>query len=118
MAKKNKSVVLRESDIKKMKRDITHEVTQVAIFMFLAWLKDTERVDNDPDKLFDEYERLDSWCNAIDEHLISIKDIKRIIEEGIDRRIRLKESMPEAVSEEMEDGREGQADTGAEERES
>ncbi len=88
--KTNKTYVLRESDIRKMKKDITHDVTKTAIYMFLAWLKDEERIDNDPEKLVAEYERLEAWCNAIDEHLISLNDIKRIIEEGTGTNIRIR----------------------------
>ena len=87
--KTNKSVVVRESDIRRMKKEITHDVTETAVYMFLAWLKDTERIDNDPDKLFEEYEHLESWCAAIDEHLISINDIRKIVEDGIQRRIKI-----------------------------
>ena len=89
--KTNKTVVLRESDIRKMKKDITREVTKTAIYMFLAWLKDSEYIDNDPEILVAEYERLEAWCNAIDEHLISLREIKKIIEDGTGAQIRIKE---------------------------
>ena len=86
--KTNKTIVMRESDLRKLKKDITKDVTKIAIYMLLAWLKDTEQIDNDPDVLVEEYERFESWCSAMDEHLISLNDVKRIIEEAIDRKIR------------------------------
>lgn len=88
--KTNKTVVLRESDIRKMKKDITHDVTKTAIYMFLAWLKDAEYIDNDPEILIAEYKRLEAWCDAIDEHLISLRDIKKIIEDGTGASIKVR----------------------------
>jgi hypothetical protein len=43
---KQKTYVLKESDIKKLKRDITKDISAMAIMIFLAWLKDAEYIDN------------------------------------------------------------------------
>lgn len=88
---KQKTYVLKESDIKKLKRDITKEVSSMAIYIFLAWLKDTEYISNNPETLVEEYTRLEGWFNAIDDHLISVNDIKKIIEDSTEMKIKIRE---------------------------
>ncbi len=87
--KKNKTIVLRESDVKKMKKDITHEVTRTAIFIFLAWLVETEYINGDADTLKAEYDRLEGWFEAIEQKLINVSDIRKIIEDQTECRIRV-----------------------------
>lgn len=86
---KQKTYVLKESDIKKLKRDITKDISAMAIMIFLAWLKDAEYIDNDAETLVEEYKHLESWFNAIDEHLISVREIQKIVEESTGMIIRL-----------------------------
>ena len=102
--KKQKTIVLKESDVKKMKKEITNDVTKMSIYIFLAWLMETEYVDKDPERLVEEYNRLESWCGAIEEHLITVFDIKKIVEDAIGGKVIL-------------NGRKGQDDTGPSERE-
>lgn len=89
MKKKQKTIVLKESELKKLKKDITHDVTKMSIYIFLAWLKDTDYINNDPETLCEEYGRLESWFGAIEDHLISVFDIKKIIEDSTGCEIRL-----------------------------
>lgn len=90
MEKKNKTYILKESDIKKMKKEIVKEVSKTSIYIFLAWLKEEKIVENDPEKLLAEYERLEQWFGAIDEHLISLRDIQKIIEDGTNLKVKVK----------------------------
>lgn len=89
-AKKQKSFVIRESDYKKMQREVQSRVASMSIYIFLAWLKEAEYINDDPEVLIAEYNRLESWFKAIDDHLISVDAIKDIIERdtGIEVRIR------------------------------
>ena len=88
--KTNKSVVIRESDIRRlnreieqMKKDITSDVTDLAVLFLLAWLVEEEYIDNDPDIIYEEYKRFDSWSAAVDEQLIKPSDIRKIIEDRL-----------------------------------
>ncbi len=89
-SKKQKTYVMRESDIRKLENDIKNEVSETAICMVLAWLKDANYIENDSDVLVAEYRRFESWLKAIDDHLISINDIREIIrrDTGMEVRIR------------------------------
>ena len=88
--KTNKSVVVRESDIRRLKReieqmkkDITSDVTDLAVLFLLAWLVEEEYIDNDPDIIYEEYKHFNSWSLAVDEQLIKPSDIKKIIEDRL-----------------------------------
>ena len=88
--KTNKSVVVRESDIRRLKReieqmkkDITSDVTDLAVLFLLAWLVEEEYIDNDPDIIYEEYKHFNSWSLAVDEQLIKPSDIRKIIEDRL-----------------------------------
>ena len=87
--KRNRSIVMRESELKRLKKDITKEVTETAVLMLLAWLVDDGLIDNDPETVVAEYERFESWCSAMDEHLIKLRDIRRIVEDKMGGKVRV-----------------------------
>lgn len=89
MSKKEKIHILTDSDIHKMEKKCIHEVSQVSIFFFLAWLKETGYIDDDPTILKAEYDRLEKWFEAWQDGLIKAEDIKSIIlrDTGMDVRI-------------------------------
>lgn len=94
--KTNKAVVVRESDIRKLKKeikqmklDVTADVTRLATLFLLAWLVEEEYIDNDPDIIYEEYKHFNSWSLAVDEQLIKPSDIQKIIEDRLQTEIRI-----------------------------
>ena len=78
--KKEKVHLLTDSDLRRRDAKQFKDISHFAIYMFLAWLKDTGYIGNDRDILLAEYNRLDSWFTAWEQHLISIEDVQEIIE--------------------------------------
>ncbi len=79
MSKKEKIHILTDSDIRKMERKCIHEVSQMSIFFFLAWLKETGYINDDPVILKAEYDRLEKWFEAWQNGLINAEKVKEII---------------------------------------
>ena len=77
--KKEKIHILTDSDLKKMEKKCIHEVSKMSIFFFLGWLKETGYIDDDPDILKAEYNRLEDWFGAWEHGYITAEDIKAII---------------------------------------
>ena len=88
--KKEKIHLFTDSDLKKRDKKKIKEISKFAICMVLAGLKDTGYVQDDPEILQAEYKRMQSWFVAWEDHLISIKDIQKIIERDTGMEVRIR----------------------------
>lgn len=77
--KKKKPITLTQSQLKRMAKELSDEAVTRALTLFLAYMM--EEQDFDLERLCDCVDGINRWASAVDDHLITIRQVARIIEE-------------------------------------
>ena len=78
--KENPIVVIRESKLEKIKRDVSKDATDRACLVLLAAAADELKLNED--QIIDIMIRTDRYANHVNDHVVRMEDIKRSIEKS------------------------------------
>ena len=76
---KKKPVTLTQSQLKKMSKELSDEAVTRALTLFLAYMMEEDGITIE--KLCDIVDGINRWGEAVDDHLITINQVAKIIEE-------------------------------------
>ena len=77
--KPNANICLTKADVRKLKSDITAKATMYATILFMAYIMEDPGVDCNEDKLCEIFEGVQRYMEAVDDHLITIRQVCDII---------------------------------------
>lgn len=84
--KPQKRIELTESKLKRLKEDITAQCTEHALLLVTAFCAEEYQLDDNG--VVELWDALGRWCEAINEHTISIHTVRKIIEAQTQTKIR------------------------------
>lgn len=76
---KKKPVTMTQAELKKLSKELSDEAVTRALTLFLAYMM--EEQDFDLERLCDCVDGINRWAEAVDDHLITINQVAKIIEE-------------------------------------
>ena len=87
--KKNPHIMLRESDVKKMKREITDDVTKACFVIFFTVMRDKEGYGARK-RLPRLYKRISDLADAISKGYVNIHDLEKTLKDEANININFK----------------------------
>lgn len=91
---KNQSITLSKSQVNEFNRrakeaemQLRGETVSLTSLLFCAYLMDEPEFECDGYRLARMYERVNDWAEHIEDHLLTVKDIAKIISENTDLEI-------------------------------
>lgn len=78
---KKKPVTLTQRQLKEYTRQVSDESVTRSICLFIAYMMSEKEIEFDSERIIELVDGITRWTEAVDEHLISIRQVAAIIEE-------------------------------------
>ena len=78
---KKKPVLLTQHQLDELKTSISRDAVTKSVCLFIAYMMEEEEINFDADRIGEMVDGIDGWAGAIDDHLISLRNVADIIKE-------------------------------------
>lgn len=86
---KPKALVLKPQDVKKIKLEVTENAIKATVTLFISYIMEEEVIACDEDKICEIFDGVMRYSGAVNEHLISLNQVRKIIEEHTGIKIKM-----------------------------